>query len=103
MSDLSYSLYEWRLPMRLPKSQLIYIHSFQIFIIQIGEMAFCKRECIIMKSNYFQNVQKGECFLVDFEAVVRECRFRFKIIQTAFALVRERRFRALLYGREMSF
>jgi hypothetical protein len=80
----------------------IYIHSFQIFIIQIGEMAFCKRECI-MKSNYFQNVQKGECFLVDFEAVVRECRFRFKIIQKAFALVRERRFRALLCGREMSF
>jgi hypothetical protein len=72
----------------------IYIHSFQIFIIQIGEMAFCKLEFIIMKSNYFQNVQKRECFLADLKK---------KIIQKAFALVRERRFRALLYGREMSF
>jgi hypothetical protein len=45
----------------------IYIHSFQIFIIQIGEMAFCKLEFITMKSNYFQNVQKRECFLADFE------------------------------------
>jgi hypothetical protein len=50
----------------------IYSHSFEIFIIQIGEMAFCKPEFIIIKSNYFQKAQK------------------------AFALVRERRFRALV-------
>jgi hypothetical protein len=49
----------------------IYSHSFEIFIIQIGEMAFCKPEFII-KSNYFQKAQK------------------------AFALVHERRFRALV-------
>jgi hypothetical protein len=35
----------------------IYFLSFEIFIIQIGEMAFCKPEFIIM-SNYFQNAQK---------------------------------------------
>jgi hypothetical protein len=64
----------------------LYFHSFEIFIIQIGGMAFCKPEFIIIKSNYFQNGQKGECFLDDFEA-----------------LVRERRFRALLCGREISF
>jgi hypothetical protein len=29
-------------------------------------------EFIIIKSNYFQNAQKGECFLDDFEALVRE-------------------------------
>jgi hypothetical protein len=41
----------------------------------IGEMVFCKLEYII-KSNYFQNVQKGKWFLDDFEALVRERRFR---------------------------
>jgi hypothetical protein len=48
---------------------------FPHFIIQIEEMAFCKPKFIIIKSNYFQNAQKGE------------------IIQKAFALVRERQFR----------
>jgi hypothetical protein len=48
------------------------LFSFEIFIIQIGEMTFCKPEFIIIKSNYFQKAQK------------------------AFALVRERRFRALV-------
>jgi hypothetical protein len=80
----------------------IYFHFFEIFIIQIGETEF-----IIVKSNYFQNAQKCECFLDDFEALVREIDVRAlvlqKIIQKAFALVRERRFRALLCGREMSF
>jgi hypothetical protein len=40
----------------------IYCHSFEIFIIQIEELAFCKPEFIIIKSNYFQNAQKGELF-----------------------------------------
>jgi hypothetical protein len=35
-------------------------------------MTFCKPDFIIIKSNYFQNAQKGQCFLDDFEAVVRE-------------------------------
>jgi hypothetical protein len=50
----------------------IYVHSLEIFNIQIEEMAFCKPKFIIIKSNYFQNAQKGECFLDDFEALVRE-------------------------------
>jgi hypothetical protein len=54
----------------------IYVHSFEIFIIQIGEMAFFKPEIIIIKSNYFQSAEKGECFSNDFEALVREHRFR---------------------------
>jgi hypothetical protein len=33
-------------------------------------MAFCKLEFIIIKSNYFQNAQKGECFLDDFKTLV---------------------------------
>jgi hypothetical protein len=33
---------------------------FPNFIIQIEEMGFCKPEFIIIKSNYFQNAQKGE-------------------------------------------
>jgi hypothetical protein len=45
----------------------IHFHSFQIFIVQIREMGFCKPEFIIVKSNYFQNAQKSECFLDDFE------------------------------------
>jgi hypothetical protein len=50
----------------------IYLHSFEIFNMQIGEMAFCKPDFIIIKSNYFENTQKGEYFLDDFEALVRE-------------------------------
>jgi hypothetical protein len=50
----------------------IYFHSFEIFNIQIGEIAFYKPDFIIIKSNYFQNAQKGECFLDDFKALVRE-------------------------------
>jgi hypothetical protein len=33
---------------------------------------FCKADFIIIKSNNFQNAQKGQCFLDDFEALVRE-------------------------------
>jgi hypothetical protein len=61
----------------------IYFHFFEIFIIQIGEMAFCKPQFIVIKSNYFQNAQKGECFL--------ERRFRALVLQSnpkAFALMR---------------
>jgi hypothetical protein len=63
--------------LRLPKCQMnyviaIYLHSFEIFNMQIGEMAFCKPDFIIIKSNYFENAQKGEYFLDDFEALVRE-------------------------------
>jgi hypothetical protein len=56
----------------------IYFHSFEIFNIQIGEMTFCKPDFIIIKSNYFQNAQKGQCFLDDFEALnsVRNLRSR---------------------------
>jgi hypothetical protein len=50
----------------------IYFHSFEIFNIQTGEMTFCKPDFIIIKSNYFQNAQKGQCFLDDFEALVGE-------------------------------
>jgi hypothetical protein len=64
----------------------IYSHSFEIFNTQIGGMAFCKPNFIIIKSNCFQNFQKGEYFLDDFEARVRE-------IDVC----------ALLRGREMSF
>jgi hypothetical protein len=52
----------------------IYFHSFEIF--NIGEMTFCKPDFIIIKSNYFQNAQKGQWFLNDFEALVREIYFR---------------------------
>jgi hypothetical protein len=47
-------------------------HSLEIFNIQIEEMTFCKPDFIIIKSNYFQSAQKGQCFLDDFEALVRE-------------------------------
>jgi hypothetical protein len=46
----------------------IYFHSFEIFNIQIGPDFII----IIIKPNYFQSAQKGECFLNDFEALVRE-------------------------------
>jgi hypothetical protein len=36
-------------------------------------MAFCKGQFTVIKSNYFQNVQKGECFL--------ERRFRALVLQ----------------------
>jgi hypothetical protein len=36
-------------------------------------MAFCKPQFIVIKSNYFQNAQKGECFL--------ERRFRALVLQ----------------------
>jgi hypothetical protein len=50
----------------------IYFRSFEIFNIQIREMTFCKPDFIIIKSNYFQIAQKAQCFLDDFEALVRE-------------------------------
>jgi hypothetical protein len=50
----------------------MYLHSFEIFSIRIGEMTFCKPDFIIIKSNYFQNAQKGQWFLDYFEALVRE-------------------------------
>jgi hypothetical protein len=51
---------------------VIYFHSFEIFNMQSGEMAFCKPDCIIITSNDYQNAQKGECFLDDLEALVRQ-------------------------------
>jgi hypothetical protein len=40
-------------------------------------MPFCnKPDFIIIKSNYFQNAQKGQCFLDDFEALVPEIYIR---------------------------
>jgi hypothetical protein len=44
-------------------------------------MAFYKPNLIIIKSNYFQNAQKGECFLDDFEALVREIDVRALVLQ----------------------
>jgi hypothetical protein len=35
-------------------------------------MAYCNPEFITIKSNYFQTVEKDECFLDDFEALVHE-------------------------------
>jgi polyphosphate kinase len=40
----------------------IYFHSFEIFIIQIVEMAFCKPEFIIIKSNIFRMLKKANAF-----------------------------------------
>jgi hypothetical protein len=37
---------------------------------------FCKPDFIIVKSNYFQDAQKGQYFLDDFEALVREIHVR---------------------------
>jgi hypothetical protein len=51
--------------------------SIEIIVIQIGQMAFYKPGFIIIKSNYFQNVHK------------------------AFALVRKRRFRALVLQKDL--
>jgi hypothetical protein len=50
----------------------IYFHPLEIFNIQIGEMTFCKLDFIIIKSTYFQKAQRDQCFLDDFEALVRE-------------------------------
>jgi hypothetical protein len=63
----------------------IYFHSFEIFIIQVEEMVFCKPEFIIIKSNYFQNSQKGECFLDDF-APMREIDVPALVLQNALRL-----------------
>jgi hypothetical protein len=52
ISDLSYTLCELLLRAIAKVSiELIgrYFHSFEIFMIQIGEMAFCKPEFIIIK------------------------------------------------------
>jgi hypothetical protein len=59
----------------------IYFHSFDIFNIHIGEMTFCQPNFIIIKSNYFQNAQTGQCFLDDFEALVREIYVRGELLR----------------------
>jgi hypothetical protein len=71
-----------KVSIELPNSDLFSL--FRNFR-QIG-VAFCKPEFIIIKSNYFQKPQKGDCFLDDFEALVREIDVR-----------------ALRCGREMIF
>jgi hypothetical protein len=50
----------------------IYFHSFEIFNIQIGEMTFCKQTLVLSSQIICQNAQKSQCFLDDFEALVRE-------------------------------
>jgi hypothetical protein len=74
MSDLSCTFAKMALVHALAKVSVkliaIYFHSFEIFHIQIGEMTFCKPDFII-KSNYFQNAEKGESFFNDF--FVRHC------------------------------
>jgi hypothetical protein len=47
----------------------IYFHSFEIFIIQLGEMAFCK-PVYYYQVKLFSECSKGECFLDDFDALV---------------------------------
>jgi hypothetical protein len=54
----------------------------KFFIIQVEEMVFCKPEFIIIKSNYFQNSQKGKCFLDDF-APMREIDVPALVLQNA--------------------
>jgi hypothetical protein len=44
-------------------------------------MAFCKPDFIIINSNYFQNAQKGECFLDDFEPGNLRSRSRHVILK----------------------
>jgi hypothetical protein len=52
---------------------MVLVHAIaKVSIELIAIYLFCKPEFIIIKSNYLQNAQKGECFLVDFEALVRE-------------------------------
>jgi hypothetical protein len=76
MSDLSCTFVKMALVHALVKVSVeliaIYFHSFEIFHIQIGEMTFCKPDFIMKSNYYFQNAQKGECFLNVFEALVRE-------------------------------
>jgi hypothetical protein len=48
----------------------IYVHSFEIFNIQIRKITFYNADLkkkLKKKSNYFQNAQKGQCFLDYFE------------------------------------
>jgi hypothetical protein len=49
-------------------------------------MAFCKPEFIIIKSNYFQNAQKDECFLDDSEAFALVTSARTSISRTTMRL-----------------
>jgi hypothetical protein len=89
--------------MNLPKSQsnyiiAIYFHSFEIFIIQIGEIGFCKPE-LFSSQIIFRMLKKANAFWMDFEALVREIDVRTLVLQSypkEFAIVRERRFRALV-------
>jgi hypothetical protein len=51
----------------------IYFHSFEIFIIQIGEMGFCKPEFIFFQVKLFSECSKRRMLcLDDFEALMRE-------------------------------
>jgi hypothetical protein len=42
-------------------------------------MTFCKADFIIIKSNYFQNAQKGQCFLNDLSTSARNLRSRLTV------------------------
>jgi hypothetical protein len=72
----------------------IYFHSLEIFLIQIEEMAFCKPDFIIIKSNYFRNAQKAF-------ALVRE--WRFRALVRPHSIARTSISHTVLCGREMPF
>jgi hypothetical protein len=54
----------------------IYFHSFEICIIQIGEMAFCKPVYYYQVKIFSECLKRRMLFFGDFEALVRERRFR---------------------------
>jgi hypothetical protein len=70
---------------RLPKCQRINSNLFSLFrnfAHPNWRNDICKPESIIIKSNYFHNAQKCECFLDDFEALVREIDVRSWLLRS---------------------
>jgi hypothetical protein len=55
----------------------IYFHSFEMLIIQIGEIGFCKPE-LFSSQIIFRILKKANSFWIDFEALVCEIDVRMR-------------------------
>jgi hypothetical protein len=54
---------------RATKERVLHLRECAEYVFPHRRMALAKGSIELIESNYFQNVQKGECLLDDFEAL----------------------------------
>jgi hypothetical protein len=62
---------------------VIYFHSSEIFIIQIGEWRFVNQSLLLSSQIIFRMLKEADAFWMDFEALVHEIDVRALVPATA--------------------